>query len=174
VTLEYEKTEWQVNELLAALDQFAMPVIFTMPNADTNSRTIIRMVKEFVESHPLAQSVDNLGTEGYFSLMALATAMVGNSSSGIIEAPSFRLPVVNIGTRQRGRLRAANVIDVGYARADILAGVERAVQPEFKERIRDMINPYGCAQAADKILSRLKDVVLNDELLMKCFSDIPG
>jgi UDP-hydrolysing UDP-N-acetyl-D-glucosamine 2-epimerase len=114
VTLEFEQTEWQVKELLAALEDCDRPLIFTGSNADTGGRIVGDLVREFADGRSQTWLVDNLGTTRYFSLMACAAAMVGNSSSGIIEAPSFGLPVVNIGSRQQGRTRGANVIDVGY------------------------------------------------------------
>lgn len=172
VTLEYEQTGWQTGELLAALDMSGLPVVFTLPNADTGGRIIARMLREFVRTHPSAQIVDNLGTRGYFSLMALVAAMVGNSSSGIIEAPSFKLPVVNIGARQQGRVRAANVIDTGYERGAILKGIRKAVQPEFRESLCELVNPYGCGRASDKIVERLKNVVLDDRVIIKRFYDM--
>lgn len=173
VTLEYERTEWQTRELLAALDDSQMRVIFTMPNADTGGRIIRRMITEYVRERPSSACImDNLGTQGYFSLMAAAAAMVGNSSSGIIEAPSFGLPVVNVGTRQQGRVRAANVIDVGYERAVILDGIRKAVQPEFRDSLRQMKNPYGCGQASDIIVERLKSVPLDKRLVVKRFYDL--
>lgn len=172
VTLEYEQTEWQVGELLAALEASRMRVIFTMPNADTSGRTIARMIKEFVETHPDTHVVDNLGMQGYFSMMAVASAMVGNSSSGIIEAASFELPVVNIGTRQRGRVRGANVVDVDYDRASIVNGLGRALDPQFRAQLKGLPNPYGTGGAAEKIVDVLKGVELNDRLVMKRFYDL--
>ncbi len=172
VTLEYELTEWQVGELLAALKMSEMPIVFTMPNADTSSRTVIRMVEDFVQTNASTQVVNNLGTQGYFSLMAVSAAMVGNSSSGIIEAPSFELPVVNIGTRQQGRTRASNVIDVGYKRSEILGGIKRATDPEFRESLHGLVNPYGCGGASHKIIECLKAVPLDDRLIRKHFCDV--
>ncbi|MBA2271764.1 MAG: UDP-N-acetylglucosamine 2-epimerase (hydrolyzing) [Chthoniobacterales bacterium] len=173
VTLEYEHTERHISELLVALDKAALPVIFTMPNADTSGRVIIRAVNRFVESHAEAQAVDNLGTRGYFSLMSVASAMVGNSSSGIIEATSFQLPVVNIGTRQAGRDRARNVIDVGYERSAVLRGIRTAVSTEFRNGLRGLKNPYGRGDASKRIVDRLKTVELNQELIVKRFHDLP-
>ena len=171
VTLEYEQTEWHMQELLAALDSSGMPVIFTQPNADTNGRRAAQMAQEFVQTHSSAWMVDNLGTTAYFSLMSLAAAMVGNSSSGIIEAPSFGLPVVNIGTRQRGRVRGANVIQVGYCREAILNGIQKALQPEFRNSLKGRSNPYGDGRASAKIVERLKSVELDHRLIMKSFCD---
>lgn len=172
VTLEYDQTKWQVTELLVALKESRMPIIFTMPNADTSSRMIIRMIDEFVANNTFAQAVDNLGTQGYFSIMALAAAMVGNSSSGIIEAPSFKLPVVNIGTRQAGRVRALNIVDVGYGCDEIVAGVQRALALEFRECLRDLDNPFGDGHAAERIIAGLKSTTLDDRLIRKVFYDV--
>ena len=173
VTLEYEQTEWQMGELLEALRECPLPAIFTMPNADTNSRVIMRMLEEFVESHPSAQLANNLGTEGYFSLMACSAAMVGNSSSGIIEASSFGLPVVNIGTRQLGRIRADNVIDVGYQREKIVEGISTALDPDFRGKLKGLSNPYGDGHAAERIVEKLMSVPLDEELIKKRFVNYP-
>lgn len=173
VTLESEQAEAQVTELLAALDEAGLPVIFTMVNADTGGWIIQQKLSDFVQTHEAAWLLDNLGTRGYFSLMQHVAAMVGNSSSGLIEAPSFELPVVNIGTRQTGRVRAANVIDVGCARAEITAGIRRAVQPEFRASLRGLINPYGDGTAAEKIVVQLKSVALDQRLILKKFHDLP-
>ena len=175
VTLEYEQTEWQVGELLAALDASDIPVVFTKSNADTHGRMIEPMIRQFCEHHPSARVIDNLGTQGYFSLMALAAAMVGNSSSGIIEAPSFKLPVVNIGTRQNGRVRASNVFDVGYGRAEIADGIKKAAQPTAREGLRELVNPYlSTTGAAQTIVARLKETELGEGLVIKRFFDVPS
>ena len=174
VTLEYEQTEAQVSEMLAALASFGLPVVFTAPNADTNGRVVTRMIEEFIRKRPSACLVFNLGTEGYFSMMAFAAAMVGNSSSGIIEAPSFGLPVVNIGTRQQGRIRAANVIDVGYQRDELIGGIKKAISPEFRASLRGIKNPYGDGCASEVIVRHLGEIDLDDRLLVKRFVDIPG
>lgn len=171
VTLEYEHTEWQVKQLLEALKGLDLPVVFTMPNADTNGRVITRMMEAFVGENPAAKIVANLGPQAYFSMMAIAAAMVGNSSSGIIEAPSFKLPVVNIGARQRGRLKAKNVIDVEYERAAIVNGITRAISPEFRSTLDDLVNPYGEGRASEVIVQHLKRIVLDNRLLMKNFFD---
>ncbi len=173
VTLEYEKTEWQVGELLAALETFEMPIIFTSPNADTNGHVVRHLIQQFIKTHPSTQFVDNLGTQAYFSLMALSAAMVGNSSSGIIEATSFNLPAVNIGTRQQGRIRAKNVIDVGDKRTAIVEGIQRALEPSFRQDIMNLENPYRCDQGSDKLIDRLKTFELNEAITMKRFFDLP-
>jgi UDP-hydrolysing UDP-N-acetyl-D-glucosamine 2-epimerase len=172
VTLECNRTDWQVSELLHALHDADTPIVFTMPNADTSGRTVLRMIEEFVREHASARLVDNLGTQAYFSMMALASAMVGNSSSGIVEAASFKLPVVNIGSRQEGRVRAENVIDVGYQSADIARGLRLAGDPGFRATLAHVVNPYGDGTASPKIVSRIKEVSLDASLLVKHFFDM--
>jgi len=171
VTLEYTKAAWQTGEILTAIKSIGLPVIFTLPNADTGGRVIRTMIEEYVRKNDSASICDNLGIQNYFSLMNLAAAMIGNSSSGIIEAPSFKLPVVNIGTRQEGRIRAKNVIDVGYHRDEILAGIRRAISDKFRRGLRALVNPYGNGRAAERIVRLLTNVELNDRLIRKAFQD---
>ena len=170
VTLEYEDTAWHVRELLEALRLSELQIVFTMSNADTSGRGITQMVNEFVKDRPSSRLVENLGTQAYFSLMAVAAAMVGNSSSGIIEAMSFALPVVNIGTRQAGRVRLENVIYVGYQRDDIMAGLRQALAPDTRARLQGRANLYGDGFAAGRIVAKLKAVPLDSRLLRKRFS----
>jgi UDP-hydrolysing UDP-N-acetyl-D-glucosamine 2-epimerase len=169
VTSEAEDTSHHIEELLAALNQSGFALIFTAPNADHQGRTILQKIQDFVLHHPRAWFVANLGQQGYFSLMGQVAAMVGNSSSGMIEAASFDLPVVNIGSRQRGRVHGQNVLNVGYERKEISEGIQRATQPSFKLGLATMKNPYGDGQAAEKIVNKLKNVPLNRELLVKQF-----
>jgi len=172
VTLDFENTEHQITELMAALKASGLPLIFTFPNADASGRKIIEMIQAFVKEMPQARITVNLGTEGYFSLMSHAGAMVGNSSSGIVEAASFKLPVVNIGDRQRGRFHAENVIDCGYTRDQILSAIKKATSPEFRKKLEKLVNPYGDGRAADRIVSGLKNVTLDSNLLLKRFHQI--
>lgn len=174
VTLEYEKTEWQVSQLLHALESVNGPVVFSIPNADTNGRIIVERFRAFVKDRPNACLVENLGTDAYFSLMKIAAAMAGNSSSGIIEAASFQLPVVNIGNRQSGRIRARNVIDTGYHSEEILTGIQKALSAEFRLELAGLANPYGNDHAAEKILGVLRDVELGEKLIRKRFSEVPS
>jgi UDP-hydrolysing UDP-N-acetyl-D-glucosamine 2-epimerase len=171
VTLEYEQAEWQIRELLNALETSGLAVVFTTPNADTANRVVHDAIKSFANARPSAWHVDNLGMQAYFSMMSLAAAMVGNSSSGILEAASFKLPVVNIGTRQDGRLRSRNVIDCGYAAKEIAAAVGQAVSADFRASLHDLTNPYGSGGASARILERLRTVVLDDKLTRKRFVD---
>lgn len=179
VTLEYEQTEWQIQQLLAALRQTGLPVLFTMPNADTNGRIIRDYIRQYVaaqaDSPMPAYVVENLGTQGYASVMQMATAMVGNSSSGILEAPWFKLPVVNIGNRQRGRTRAANVIDVDYATDAILQGIQLALSADFRQRLPTLSHPFGDGYAAAKIVQGILAALsgpLAKQLVSKRFYDL--
>lgn len=171
VTLEYDQTRSQAGHFFSALARAGLPVVFTMPNADMGGQVIRKLINEFIRARPNCCVVENLGTQAYFSLMKTASAMVGNSSSGIIEAPSFRLPVVNVGTRQAGRVRSANVIDVGCSEAAIMAGIRRAISPAFYLSLKALRNPYCRANAADIIVNRLKTVLLDTRLMMKKFVD---
>ncbi len=173
VTLEPEKTAAQIDDLVAALD--AMPefgVLFTYPNADTESRKIIERIETFCAKNPRAKIAVNLGTQGYFSVMSHAAAMVGNSSSGIIEAASFQLPVVNIGKRQRGRVTGKNVLHVGASYDEILAGIRQATSSECRNALADLKNPYGDGHASGRIVQKLRAVELGSELLMKRFHNL--
>jgi UDP-hydrolysing UDP-N-acetyl-D-glucosamine 2-epimerase len=169
VTLEYEQTESQVEALLTALEQSGATLVFTYPNADMGSRLIIERVREFVTHYRRAYLLTNLGTQGYFSMMSYAVAMVGNSSSGIIEAASFKLPVVNMGHRQKGRIRGINVIDVDYSETDILAGIHKAISLDFRRSLSDLVNPYGDGQAAKRVVETLRCVELGNRLVTKRF-----
>jgi len=170
VTLEYRETAAHVEELLAALDKADGTLIMTYPQADIAGRTVIERLEEFAAC-PRARLVKSLGERRYLSLLRHADLMVGNSSSGIIEAPSFELPVVNVGTRQQGRLRAANVLDVGCRRDEILRGIEAALRPDFRKRLRGITNPYGDGHAAPRIVRVLREVSLDRRLIEKKFAD---
>ncbi len=172
VTLESADTMKHLEAMLEAIAGLGLPAIFTYPNADTEGRRIIDRLKLFTEGSGDRVLVANLGTRAYFSLMARAAAMVGNSSSGITEAASFRLPVVNIGSRQGGRLRAANIIDVAPVADAIAAGIETAISAEFRQALKTLVNPYGDGRAAERIVRHLRETPLGRDLTMKKFRDI--
>jgi len=172
VTRELDQLEEQVRELCAALEQLDAPVIFTQPNADAGGRTIQLEIERFVEKkRGKAWYVSSFGSGGYGDVMRLCAAVVGNSSSGIIEAPSFEVPVVNIGTRQDGRVRAANVINTPCSTGEIVEAIERAIAPEFRASLKGMSNPYGDGHASERIVGKLKSVELGDKLLRKFFHE---
>jgi UDP-hydrolysing UDP-N-acetyl-D-glucosamine 2-epimerase len=166
-TLEYQDTARHTDELLAAFEKVDATCVVTYPNADTAGRTIIARLEEFAGRHDRVRLARNLGDDVYLSLLRHADAMVGNSSSGLIEAPSFELPVVNVGARQSGRLRAANVVDVGPDRDEILAGIDAALAPTFREGLRGLKNPYGDGHAAERIVHVLRTIELGPTLTRK-------
>jgi UDP-N-acetylglucosamine 2-epimerase (non-hydrolysing) len=168
-TLEPGHAEAQAAELLAALDTVGMPMVFTAPNADAEGRIIITCIQDFVRHHPNSRFVTNLGTAAYLSMMRRGAAMVGNSSSGIIEAASFELPVVNLGSRQRGRVYGKNVIHAELKSETIIRAIRSAVSPAFRESLHGMVNPYGDGKAAPRIIEVLKTVPLDRGLLVKTF-----
>ena len=167
VTLEYQDTERHVDELLAALDKLEATLVLTYPGADTAGRAIIDRIEEFAGRHPNVRLVTSLGDRLYLSLLEHADAMVGNSSSGLIEAPSFGLPAVNIGSRQAGRLRGANVIDVEPGRDEILQAIHAALAPAFRRRLEGLANPYGDGHAAARIVKVLREAVLDARMIQK-------
>jgi UDP-hydrolysing UDP-N-acetyl-D-glucosamine 2-epimerase len=169
VTLEQDNTEIYIDRLLEALGRLGgCCFVFTAPNADPGASVIRKRILRFVGSSERAFLVENFGTHGYLSMMSRAAAMAGNSSSGILEAASFRLPVVNIGTRQEGRTRGRNVIDTGYGARQIGAAIGRALSKEFRASLRGLKNPYGDGFAAERIVSLLAGVDL-ERLIPKRF-----
>jgi len=170
VTREYEMTENYIIDLLKALEGFTtFQIIFTCPNADMGNKIIVEHIKQFVQGHH-AFMINNFGQQAYLSVLENVSVMVGNSSSGIIEAASFKLPVVNIGNRQAGRIKAKNVIDVGYSVPDIESGIKKAVSKYFLNSIQDIVNPYGDGKASDCIATTLETIDL-ERLQIKKFCD---
>ena len=172
VTLAYKDTEEHISELLSALEESNQNVIFTYPNADTASRSIVHAIESYTRDHANSKCVINLGLKNYFSLMSYSVAMVGNSSSGIIEAASFQLPVVNVGERQSGRIHGDNVIDTLCSKSEIVNAIQKATSPTFIETIKGMKNPYGNGTASEAIVSCLKSLDLTESLIMKKFHSV--
>lgn len=154
VTLENNSAEKQFTELLSAIDQLPeFNVIFTKPNADANGRIIINLIDKFVQKNSNQySSYTSLGQLRYLSLMKYAFAVVGNSSSGIIEAPSFGIPTINIGDRQKGRVAATSVINVPPETAEIAEAIRNAATMNTK----GVVNPYGTGNTTKEILNVLK------------------
>ncbi len=172
VTLDEDAGKAQMTELLAALDEVAdTNIIFTMPNADTGGSELAGMVEKYVATRPHARAYVSLGQLRYLSCIAQADAVVGNSSSGLIEAPAFRKGTVNIGDRQSGRLRAASVIDCEPNRKAIVAAVEQIYSPRFREKLASVVNPYGEGGASEKIVKVLEEIPL-EGILKKSFYDL--
>jgi GDP/UDP-N,N'-diacetylbacillosamine 2-epimerase (hydrolysing) len=173
-TLDAQSSEAQFAELLAALEPLEdTRLIFTLPNADPGGQALIGMVEKFAARHGNARARASLGQLLYLSCLRHVDAVVGNSSSGLCEAPSFRIPTINIGDRQRGRLRAASVIDCAPERNAIAAALERACSAAFRAGLAAVRNPYGEAAASDRIVPVIRTYPL-DTILKKSFHDLPG
>jgi GDP/UDP-N,N'-diacetylbacillosamine 2-epimerase (hydrolysing) len=171
-TLEPLASATQMGELLAALEELDdTHLIFTMPNADTEGRGLQEMVKAFVAGRSNARAYVSLGQLRYLSAVTHVDAVVGNSSSGLTEVPSFRKATVNIGDRQRGRMTATSVIDCEPDRASIKAAIDRAYSEGFQQTLRDVRNPYGDGGACERIVRQLERTSL-EGLLSKSFYDL--
>jgi GDP/UDP-N,N'-diacetylbacillosamine 2-epimerase (hydrolysing) len=176
VTLETDTAEWQITNLLTALTEEGVRAVITKANADSQGRSINRILEEFCADRAADYRLfDSLGQTVYLSCLRHLDLMVGNSSSGLIEAPSFALPVVNIGDRQQGRIKAANVIDVGPSVVEIVEGIRRARSKEWRETLVDLRNPYagdGDESVSFRIKEQLKGITLMESLLKKRFHDL--
>jgi UDP-N-acetylglucosamine 2-epimerase (non-hydrolysing)/GDP/UDP-N,N'-diacetylbacillosamine 2-epimerase (hydrolysing) len=170
VTLDRQPAEEQFSELLSALDSLGsdIGIIFTMPNADTGGRAIIKMIEEYVASRPHAKAYTSLGQLRYLSAIAHVDAVVGNSSSGLYEVPSFKKPTVNIGDRQKGRVQASSVINCKPESVDIV----RAIKEAFSKDCSQAVNPYGDGESTPKVITALKGIPDYRELLKKHFFDV--
>jgi GDP/UDP-N,N'-diacetylbacillosamine 2-epimerase (hydrolysing) len=172
VTLENATSAAQMDALLGALDALEdTHLIFTLPNADTGGRVLIEMIERFVSNRSHARAYASLGEQRYLSCIRHVDGVVGNSSSGLIEAPSFKKGTVNIGDRQRGRLRAASVIDCAADRQSIDAALQQLYSPEFQSRLPGVRNPYGEGGASARIIPILRDYPL-EFVLKKTFYDL--
>jgi UDP-N-acetylglucosamine 2-epimerase (non-hydrolysing)/GDP/UDP-N,N'-diacetylbacillosamine 2-epimerase (hydrolysing) len=160
-------TNAEADALFSALAQRPGQLLFVYPNSDAGSRALIERTRALAALRPQTHIFINLDAVTYWSLLAQVDAMVGNSSSGIMEAASFALPVVNVGMRQQGRERARNIIDAPADTAVILSALGRAVSPEFRQSLTGMTNPYGNGTAAKTIAGVLANVSLEGLLIKK-------
>ena len=165
VTLMKNTVE-EAGEFFAALENLRNPIIFVYPNADAGSRELIRRAERFAARHN-AHVLVNLDHRTYLSLLKNVGALVGNSSSGIIESTSLEVPAVNVGIRQRGREHGANVIDIPAERNAIRRAIHRALSPAFRTRVRGLESPYGDGRAAKIITRVLTTAPLGEKLLFK-------
>jgi GDP/UDP-N,N'-diacetylbacillosamine 2-epimerase (hydrolysing) len=171
-TLDGPVCEQQLAELLAALDRRAdTQLIFTLPNADTHGRALSAMVEQYAAGRTNAHVCVSLGQTRYLSCLRHVDAVVGNSSSGLTEAPTFRIGTVNIGDRQRGRLKAASVIDCAPDRTSIGAALEQLYSPAFRAKLAGVRNPYGEGGASERVVAVLRTHAL-DGILKKSFYDL--
>jgi GDP/UDP-N,N'-diacetylbacillosamine 2-epimerase (hydrolysing) len=172
VTLDSSTAKNQMNELLLALSKLKdTKLIFTMPNADAESQVIFQLIHEFVQQNSNAKAFHSLGQLNYFSSILHVDGVVGNSSSGLLEVPSFKKATVDIGDRQRGRIKAKSVISCEPIAEDINRALEKLYSSNFQETLQNVENPYGNGGASKEILRVLESVRLGD-LLKKKFYDL--
>jgi len=173
VTLEAESSLAQLGELLAALKERGdTRLIFTLPNADSGGHSHAGLIEEFARSNPNALVVKSLGQQRYLSCLREVDGVVGNSSSGLLEAPSLGTGTVDIGSRQLGRLRAPSVLSSNPLEGEISAAIDRLYSPDFREILKDRVSPYGSAGASEQIVALLQGVSLA-EIKIKRFVDLP-
>lgn len=164
---EIEDAGRQMKQTLEAIKELRYQSIVIYPNADAGGRKIIKVIEQY-KKYPFIQIYKNISHREYLGLMRVANGLIGNSSGGIIEAPSFGLPVVNIGTRQENRERADNVIEVDYKKEKIIRAVKKIIfDKKFKEKIKKSKNPYGDGRASRRITDILSKIKINKELLQK-------
>lgn len=170
-TLSGQSARDAFRELVAALDSRDEFVVMSYPNADQGSRDVVFEMESFAARRRGVLLVKNFGQQAYLNIMSYASAIVGNSSSGIIEAPSLGIPTVNIGDRQKGRLRAASVVDCNANTTSILTALDRVSTPLFQEMAARKVNPYGDGRTATRIAQKVMTIPL-DHILHKRFYDI--
>lgn len=167
VTVQVDEAPNQMRETLETIVKLAYPTLLIYPNSDAGGRRMIEVIKEY-EKYPFIKTFKGLPRREYLSLMKVASVMVGNSSSGIIEAPSFGLPVVNVGIRQEGRERARNVIDVRHDKEEIKQAIGKALSDkDFLNEVKECENPYGDGRASERIVKTLSEIEITSKLLQK-------
>jgi len=174
VTLERNTAIKQIEELLSALDQTnGLNYIFTKANADANGREINKKIAAYCEHRGNAIAFTSLGVLRYLSVMKYCKMVIGNSSSGIMETPSFKKPTINIGDRQKGRICAKSVISCEPKKQSIINSMVKAMSHQFLNEIADQVNPYGDGNTSEKIVASIKDFLIIDKInLKKSFYDV--
>ena len=171
VTLEENTSEKQMNEILMALKELKHThLIFTMPNADTDGRIIFQMIENFVNNHPHAKSFTSLGQLRYLSCIKHVDGVIGNSSSGLAEVPTFKKGTINIGDRQRGRIKAESIIDCKPTTKSISVAIKKLYSSEFQQKLKTIQNPYGSGGASEAIVKTLENISLKTILKKKFYN----
>jgi len=167
VTTQVDEAPKQMRETLEAIMEINHPTVLIYPNSDAGGRRMIEVIRTY-EKYPFIKTFKSLPRQEYLSLMKVASAIVGNSSSGIIDAPSFGLPAINIGIRQEGRERGNNVINVDYNKQEIIKAIEKALaDKQFRKEAGKRENPYGDGKASQRIADILARLDINPELIQK-------
>lgn len=174
VTLENNSSENQINELLNAIEQKnEYFYLFTKANADTNGRIINSMLENYEMTHSNLKLVDSLGMQRYLSAIKYSSFVIGNSSSGLVEAPSLGVATINIGERQKGRVKGESIVDCNPTTSDIINAIIKVESEQFQKHIRECSNPYGDGDTSSHIVSVIEDYLLNEKVnLKKKFYDV--
>jgi GDP/UDP-N,N'-diacetylbacillosamine 2-epimerase (hydrolysing) len=166
VTADFQSTEGQIRETLVALNKLPQPKVVILPNNDAGSLFIRKGIEEYRHGEYVVFS--NLRRQDFLQLLASCSCLVGNSSAGLLEAPTLKVPVVNLGRRQEGRVRASNVIDTDFDSGKIVDAIRIAISREFKDTNLAMcVNPYGDGRTASRIITTLCETSITDALLSK-------
>lgn len=166
VTEEADKAEMQAEIFIKSLNRFNLPKVIILPNNDAGSNGVKRAINEFRVGE--YYMYDNLKREDYLGLLKNTACIVGNSSSGLLEAPTFKIPAVNIGRRQNMRFRGINVIDVPFEEEKIVEAIEKAMSQEFRDYLqRECVNPYGDGHSSERIVDLLANTPIDNKLLVK-------
>lgn len=171
VTRNADDSVKQFTDLLEVLERIGEPIVITAPNADAGADRLRAIIRDFVDRNLSASFVESFGAENYLAMLREALCVVGNSSSGIIETPSFAVPTINIGDRQAGRIRAANIIDVPADPTAIADALRRALSPAFRAELAGLSSPYGDGRAGERIANVLATIALDRSLVVKGFAD---
>lgn len=172
VTLDHASAEQQFRELLSAVDKIDnATLIFTKPNSDTDGRIIINLIDEYVSKNSnKAIAFTSMGQLRYLSAIQYMDAVIGNSSSGLLEVPSFKVPTINIGDRQQGRVKAISVIDCDANQASISQAIDTSLTSVFKDKLKDMESPYGTRNSSVDIVRVLKSANLENIIKKKFYN----
>ncbi len=165
-TFEVEESANQIKETLEAISELKKQTILIYPNSDAGGRAMIEVIKDY-ESLPFLKVYKNLPRDLYLGVMACSDVLIGNSSSGIIEAPAMKVGVVNIGSRQQNREKAECVLDVPYDKSDILQALKLSLSKKHKEKIRLCEHPYGSGNSSEKIVEILSSIAINRKMIEK-------
>ncbi|MBU3190619.1 UDP-N-acetylglucosamine 2-epimerase [Clostridium bowmanii] len=167
VTLEMDDLSYQIESLIKALNIVNKKMIITYPNADNGGNYIIKKLEEFAKLNSNVHLFKSLGVLRYLSIMKLCCTVIGNSSSALVEAPYLKIPVVNIGNRQKGRLMADNIISCSNNYEDIIKAITKSLSYEFKEKVQFTKSLYGDGDTSGKIVSVIENIEIDDKLIKK-------
>ena len=167
VLVENDRSADQMQATLQAVKESEMPAIVIYPNIDAGNENIIRMIEKY-GNEPRIQIERNMERNVFISLLSKIAVLIGNSSCGILEAPTLKLPAINIGNRQRGRMQANNVINCGYDKEFIYQAIQNALHSKtYKKELENCVNPYGDGYSSERIVDILRNVEINEKLLDK-------